>query len=176
METREAILTRRSIRAYRPEPIKAEDMQYILEAAYHAPSGGNAQPWAFVSVQEPRRLQGLRTLAPGMIATPAAAVVICMDINRTGGKNEEGKLPYVWMGLGAAMQNMLLAAHDRGLGACAIASFHAQGVSGLLKLPETLEPVLIISFGLAARIPKAPSKRPTEEIIFQEQYGGERSK
>ena len=51
------------------------------------------------------------------------------------------------LSLGAAMQNLLLAAHDKGLGACAIGSFHAPSVRSILTLPEHLEPKLLIALG-----------------------------
>ena len=47
MEIVEAIRARKSIRAYRPDPIKKEVVKEILEIATRAPSGTNTQPWEF---------------------------------------------------------------------------------------------------------------------------------
>lgn len=170
METRETILTRQSIRAYRADELTDEQIKPILDAAVRAPSGGNAQPWAFITVQKARRLQAIKAVSPGMIGTPAALIVICLDKKRIGKSGESASMPMVWMSLGAAMQNILLAAHDNGVGACAIGSFNTQSVTGLLNLPDDIQPVLIISLGLATRIPKQSSRRPDSEIIFMEQY------
>jgi len=88
-------------------------------------------------------------------------------------KTEDGEAEsMVWMDLGGLMENILLAAHDQGLGACAIGSFHEQGVSLLLKLPPTLKLALLVSIGVPARIPICPKKRPIEELVFFEEYGG----
>lgn len=53
METKEAILGRRSIRKYIDKPVELELLQEIIEAAIMAPSAMNTQPWFFVVVQKP---------------------------------------------------------------------------------------------------------------------------
>jgi nitroreductase len=172
METLDAIRTRRSVRAFREDALDPEVLKTILEAGACAPSGGNAQPWVFIGVQQKRRLQALRALSPGMVGVPAAAVVLCLDGTRTG-KNPDSPLAHmVWMDLGAAMENMLLAAHDAGLGACAVGSFNAQGVARLLNLPEHLSPALILIMGAPLKIPACPARRSLSEVIHLEQFGG----
>ncbi|MCE1255109.1 MAG: nitroreductase family protein [Anaerolineae bacterium] len=170
METREAILTRQSIRVYNANEPDDEQIKAILEAAVRSPSGGNAQPWAFISIRNARRLQAIKAVSPGMIGTPTAAIVICLDRKRIGSSGESASMPMVWMSLGAAMQNILLAAHDNGLGACAIGSFHNQSVASLLNLPDDVQPVLIISIGYPLRIPKQSSRRPNQQIAFMEKF------
>ena len=49
MDTMEALLTRRSIRKYRPEPVSIEDLKEILAAGATAPSAVNMQHWYFVA-------------------------------------------------------------------------------------------------------------------------------
>lgn len=62
METRQALLTRRSIRRYRPDPIPEQDLQEILEAGLYAPSGVNLQPWYFVAVQSQEALDEVKNM------------------------------------------------------------------------------------------------------------------
>ncbi|MCG2770105.1 MAG: nitroreductase family protein, partial [Anaerolineae bacterium] len=52
MDTIEAILSRRSIRRYRSDPIPEKDLTAILEAGRQAPSARNRQPWHFVAVTD----------------------------------------------------------------------------------------------------------------------------
>ena len=171
METFEAILTRRSVRAYRKDPVSKELLDTILLAATAAPSGGNRQPWAFIVICDRRRLQGLVSLSPGLSSEPGAIIAICLDETRAT-KTEDGDAEsMVWMDLGAAMENILLVAHDQGLGACAIGSFHEQGVRELLRLPSKLKLALLVSIGIPTRVPTGPKKRPPEEMIFFEEYG-----
>jgi nitroreductase len=68
--------------------------------------------------------------------------------------------------IGAALQNILLSAHELGLGGCAIGSFHPQGISSFLKLPEHIEPCLLVALGKPKVIPSEPRKRPLKEIYY----------
>lgn len=172
MQTLEAIHSRRSIRAFTADPVSDRELETIISAAAAAPSGGNDQMWVFISIREKKRIAALRTLAPGIIGIPPAVVVICLDNSRQTA-NPEG-VPSVMprYDIGAALQNILLAAHDVGLGGCAIGSFHSQAISSFLKLPENVEPCLLVVLGKPEVSPSAPHQRPIEEIHFYEKYEG----
>jgi len=58
-ETMKTILNRRSFRAYKPEQIRDEELQEILEAGKYAPSGGGTQPWHFTVIQKGDVLQNI---------------------------------------------------------------------------------------------------------------------
>ena len=60
MEFFEALENRRSVRRYKPDPVPREDIRRIIEAATRAPNGSNAQPWRFVVLTDPEKIQGLR--------------------------------------------------------------------------------------------------------------------
>ena len=66
MEAREALLTRRSIRRYKPDPISEEDLKEILEAGLSAPSAVNMQHWYFVAVQSPEALDEVKAVMGGV--------------------------------------------------------------------------------------------------------------
>ena len=53
MDVHEALYTTRAMRRVRPDPIPLDAQARILDAAIRAPSGGNAQPWRFVLVDDP---------------------------------------------------------------------------------------------------------------------------
>jgi albonoursin synthase len=171
MEIMEAIYTRRSIRMFTDTPVPDETLYELVKAGAAAPSGGNAQPWSFLIVHNPERVQALRAISPGIIGQPQAVIVICLDTSRSRASSETHYGAMVWMDIGAAMQNILLAAHEKGLGACAIGSFHEQGVAKLLNLPESLTPVLQVVVGVPRKIPVSPKKRPLDEICFLEEVG-----
>jgi nitroreductase len=172
MQTLDAISTRRSIRAFTSDPVSDEDMQTIIHAAVAAPTGGNAQMWVFISIQEPKRIAALRTLAPGIIGVPAAVIVMCLNRQRRTASAEGRLAAMPYYDIGAALQNILLSAHELGLGGCAIGSFHPQGISSFLNLPEYVEPCLLVVVGKPRVIPPEPRKRPFKEIYFQEKYDG----
>ena len=67
MDTMEALLTRRSIRKYRPEPVSIEDLKEILAAGATAPSAVNMQHWYFVAVQDPAALEEVKAIMGGVV-------------------------------------------------------------------------------------------------------------
>lgn len=71
------------------------------------------------------------------------------------------------------MQNLLLAAHDQGLGACAIGSFHRASLASIVSLPPHLELKLLIALGYPVSQPKAPPLRPPEEVCYLEEVGSD---
>lgn len=52
MELKEAILTRRSVRKFKADPVDKKDMEEIMATAIQAPSAGNQQTWRFVVVSD----------------------------------------------------------------------------------------------------------------------------
>src|ERR1700689_427523 len=65
METWDAIRARRNVRSYRTDPVPAEDLDRIAEAAWRAPSESNRQHWDFVIVTDPDQLRELSTVWRG---------------------------------------------------------------------------------------------------------------
>jgi nitroreductase len=177
MELVEALRTRRSVRQWSPDPVSDEKLKELVQAAAWAPSGSNNQPWAFVIIREEGNLKRLRAAAPGIAGRATAVVLMCLDRRR--GDEDPGTSEYdmVHMSLGAAMQNLLLAAHDQGLGACAIGSFHHASLASIVSLPPHLELKLLIALGYPVSQPKAPPLRPLREMCFFEevQPDGEQS-
>src|ERR1041385_2177930 len=49
----EAMFSQRSIRRFKPDPISADDLELMLEAATKAPNGGNRQPARFLVLNDP---------------------------------------------------------------------------------------------------------------------------
>lgn len=169
MELWEAIRGRRSIRSFEGRPVERGMLRRLVEAAIWAPSGGNAQTWHFVVVTDPEQLRRIRTVSPGMLGEPPAAIAVCQDL--AAAREKGGELGAFLAVVDAAMaaQNILLAAYDAGLGTCVIASFHKGAVARILGLPEGVEPVLLISVGWPEGTPPPPPRRT--DVISWERYG-----
>ncbi len=171
MELLEALYTRRSVRQWTGEPIPDDLLNKLVEAAARAPSGGNTQPWAFVIIREQGRLRRLRAAAPGIAGRAAAVILICLDRRRGDEKPGTREYDMVHLTLGAAMQNLLLAAHGQGLGACAIGSFHPASLSSIVSLPRHLELKLLVALGYPVSQPAAPTLRPLSDVCYFEEVG-----
>lgn len=127
----QAILTRRSIRSYRSDPVPAADLKKIVEAAILAPSARNQQKWHFTVITAKDVLDSVAAgIKEGLLAlgvdfmvararTPGyspihdapALIVVSADANA----------PWIQVDCGMAAENICLAAEALGLGSCVMA-------------------------------------------------------
>ncbi len=158
MEALEAILTRRSIRRYTSEPVPEDLIHRLLQAAMAAPSARNKKPWAFVVVDDRTILEAIPDFHPhaAMLREAPLAIVVCADTTRQ-------PLDGYWLqDCSAATENILLAAHALGLGACWVGvqprPEREQGLRRLLGLPDAIRPVAAVALGWPAE-KKPPANR-----------------
>jgi len=169
----EAIKTRRSIRAFTQEEISEEEVERILDAARQAPSAGNIQPWIFVVVRrsDMKRRLSKAALNQFFIEEAPVVIVVCADQERSGrGYGSRGANLYCIQDTAAATQNILLAAHALGLGACWVGAFDEEEVRLILRAPRKVRPVAIIPIGHPAEKPRTIFKRPLSEIVRRETF------
>ena len=118
METLEAIYTRKSVRNFSNKEIEEEKIEKILKAAMSAPSAINRQPWMFYVVKsESKKKEIIRLMNFGKYNSPIIIIPCGKDSKAIPLAHD-----LMYCDLGAATENILLAAHDLGLGAvwCAI--------------------------------------------------------
>ncbi|MFA5021571.1 MAG: nitroreductase family protein [Patescibacteria group bacterium] len=155
MDTLQTIFSRRSIRKYQDKEVSAELVNQILQAAMSAPSAHNQQPWHFVVIRDKKLLAEIPKFSPwaSMASEANIAILVCADL--TLKKSDQD---YWIQDCSAAVQNLLLACHDLGLGAVWTASYpmpdRMAGYKKLFKLPETIIPFALIPLGYPAEIPK----------------------
>jgi nitroreductase len=142
------IQRRRSIRQYRDAPVSDEQLEALLRAAMAAPSAGNQQPWAFVVLRDRERIDRVHDFHPyaGPLRTAALGILVCGDLSR---ERHEG---YWVQDCSAAVENLLLAAANMGLGTCWL-GVHPRpereaGCRELCALPDHLVPFALIAVGL----------------------------
>ncbi|MDH5795852.1 MAG: nitroreductase family protein [Candidatus Bathyarchaeota archaeon] len=150
MDAVEAILSRRSIRKYTSKPVPDELIEELLRAAMSAPSAGNEQPWHFVVIRDRRILNEIPKFHDysQMLNEASVAVLVCADLKE---QRHEG----FWIqDCSAATQNILVAAHARGLGAVWLGVYPVQkridGLRKLLGIPDHVMPLSLISIGYPA--------------------------
>ena len=156
MEAIQAILTRRSIRTYTPEPVPDSLITEVLTAAMSAPSAGNQQPWQFVVIADRRLREEIPKFHPyaQMVPDAPVAIAVCGDLRLESYKG------YWVQDCSAATQNLLLAAHARGLGAVWVGIYpkeeRVQRLQTLLGLPAHVIPLALVPMGFPAeRVPPA---------------------
>jgi coenzyme F420-0:L-glutamate ligase / coenzyme F420-1:gamma-L-glutamate ligase len=190
---------RRSIRRYLSLPVARELVDALLNAATAAPSAHNRQPWRFLIIEnqttkeklaramgERLRSDRLRDGDPvdaieadvsrshARLTNAPVLVLVCMtmaDMDRYADerRNRAERLMAV-QGTAMATQNLLLAAHTAGLGACSMCAplFCPETVSAALALPPDWEPQTIITLGYAADQGKPFRRRPLDEVARYE--------
>jgi nitroreductase len=149
VEAMEAILSRRSIRRYLPDPLPEEAIRRVLEAGMVAPSAGDERPWHFVVITDKEMLAAIPGFHPlaRFVPNAAAAILVCADLALS-------KYPPAdwWVqDCSAATQNILLAAHATGLGAVWLGVHPVRtridGARALFGLPETIVPFSLVVLG-----------------------------
>jgi len=176
VELWEAIKGRRSVRSFVNKPVERALLERLIEAAVWAPTGGNAQTWIFIVVNEKSRIEKIRAISPGLLGEPTALIVVCQDKDLAYKKGGElGRDTLSVMDAAIASQNIALQASAEGLGSCLVLSFHKKGIQGLINLPEHIVPELLITLGYPAESP-TPPKRKSEEVTFFNEYQAQHGK
>ncbi len=188
MNTLDAIASRRSIRKFKDTPVPTEMLQRILAAGMQAPSGKNRQPWRFVVVQGEQRAEVVRRMREGIARgkeegeDPGSAEWSANTMEQAPVYifviNPEGILPWLPHSVGqmfddvvdiqssgAAIQNMLLAAQDLGLGTLWICDVFCAYEELMRWMDEGGEMIAAVAIGYADESPLARRRKPIEEVV-----------
>lgn len=163
MDALTCLKTRRSIRSYRPDPIPREIVEDIVDCARLAPTAFNRQDWIFVVVENAvlRNRIAEATGHAAFIASAPVCVAVCC------GSTE------FWVEDGcAATENLLLAAHAHGLGACWVGGYqapYASTIGELIGAPPGQNLVSLIALGYPAEEPHV-EKRPLADVLRWERF------
>ena len=162
---------RRSIRLYSPGPVNDAAVQTLLEAAMAAPSAAGKDPWRFVVVRSRQTLKTIATALPNgqMIADAALGIAVCGELPAA----HDQQLSYLLQDCSAAIENLLLAAHVLGLGACWLGVHPREqrmnALKQILSLPPTVVPVACIALGQPGEV-KEPRTRFNPDYVHSEKW------
>ncbi len=190
------IKSRRSVKKLKPVSIPRNAIEEILDVAVSAPSAHNAQPWRFIIIddekvkikladamaqawQEDLSKNGLsrieieklieaskkRTINSSILIIPC----LTMEDMDKYPDNRRKKAEYLMavQSVSAAIENLLLAIHAKGLGACwrCAPLFCMEAVREVLKIPSEFDPQALIEIGYPLEQPKMPSRKPLKSLI-----------
>ena len=199
MTNKDLIRQRRSIRKYNNQPVSDKLVLETLEAAGYAPSAHNAQPYRFIVVSDTKAKQYLaKAMAETWIknvvkdntivkqdvvdfsvkrfSTAPVFIVACLTFEDMKKYPDERQLFERDLGiqsLGAALQNVLLSASEKGLGACWFSApiFCKDTVRQVLEVPKTVEPQAIILMGYPDEKPIVRQRKSISEFCFRNVWG-----
>jgi nitroreductase len=190
----DVVLRQRATRQFNDQPVSEALIERCLQAAVHAPSAENRQPWVFVVVRDahlratigdlsrrawrqggrqhsegrlsPSLLRDVDRGAEGGIGSAPVIVVVCGDADI----GLESTLP---SSVYPATQNLLLAATALGLGSAmtTLATLFADELRDLLELPPSIRPMAVVPIGWPNRPLGPPQRLPLRERAYRDRYG-----
>ena len=156
---------RYSVRAYQAKPIEDGELQEVLEAARIAPTAANRQPFQLIVISTKRREGELLRIynKPWFVQAP---VIICAcSIQSESWVRQNGK-KYCDVDVAIAMDHLILAATDLGLGTCWVGAFNPEEAKKVLNLADDLEPVVFTPLGYPNDKLNIKTRRPMEELVY----------
>ena len=182
MDIFEAIEKRRSIRKFKNEPVTTEHLRKILEAGRSAPSGSNSQLWYFIVVRDLETKKAVSTsskLERNQKIIFGADTIIVLVSNPELEKEYRSRSNDVlcsersWYKQDPMLagEHMVLAATALGYGTCWIAGFDDFEVKKILKVPENLAVIALITIDIPDETPRPRALKPFKEIVFEDSFG-----
>jgi nitroreductase len=173
MRVRDIVLSRRTVRQFKPEPVERSILQEVVNAGRLAPSAANLQPLEFVIIDDAKicrkvfpclrwaaYIAPLGNPKPGQ--EPMAYIITLVNLGI-----REKSFEY---DVGAAMENMILAALEAGLGSCWLLSIERERIAALLEVPPAYRVDSVLALGVPAEIPMA--EEMTESLKYWQDAEG----
>jgi len=152
-----------AVRSYQDKPIPPDVIRKIVEAGWLTASGGNAQPWHFIVVENRDTLRELgKAVRTGpYIANAPLAIVVLIE-----------KTPPAVSDASRAIQSMILTAWAEGVGSN-WTGFLVDAVKPLLGIPDEMDVLAVIPFGYPDKAIRQGKKnrKPLSEVAHRERFG-----
>jgi len=182
VEVIDSIKDRRSIRAFdKDKEITDDEINVILDAAKWYPSARNIQPIEFIVIRDKDIREKLAEVSNQIQPKIApVCIVVIADMNREWligeisphdtTTSDKGINIFMYMDAGAAIQNLMLAAHSLGIGSLWISAFDAGELRKIVKVPKHYKTLAIICLGQYSHKPRAPPKRNLDEMVHFDKF------
>ena len=185
MTVQEVVAKRRSVRRFENRLVPDDVVNELLDAAAAAPSGGNIQPLAIVTVREADRRARLAEIVGGQpwVKNAPLSLVFCLDYYKVGewakmygvdfrGHDSLGFFLIAYADVMCAAQTVVLLAEEKGLGSVYVGTIQSAipEAREFLKTPERVLPLMVLSLGYPKSVPQGIPKLPRSAIVHDEEY------
>lgn len=168
MDFRALAAARYSVRAYRPDPVPETLLAELLETVRLAPSACNRQPFRVVVLPTRGREGDLLRVYPKPWFVEAPLVLaVCAVPAEAWTRRRWDDWSAAETDATIAMDHLLLAAADRGLGTCWVAAFDPAAAREVLALPDGIVPVAFTPLGWPADAPGPKERRSLSELVIR---------
>ena len=169
MNFNELINKRYSVRAYQSDKVEDEKLQQVLNAARLAPTAANRQPIQFIVIHTAGREAELNRIYQREWFSKAPIVICACAVFSQAWSRMDNK-NYSEVDVTIAMDHLVLAATDLGLGTCWIAAFDPAAAREVLGLPNGVEPIAFTPLGYPADQPKPKKRKALSELVRYERW------
>lgn len=162
------VKSRRSVRAYKAEPVEEEKLLRILEAAMKAPSAGNLQAYKAIIVRDEAKKKGLVQAALYQEFIAQAPVVLAFFAHPEVSAvkyNQRGEELYSVQDATIACAYAQLAATALGLGTVWVGAFDDQAVAQVLGADREWRPIALLPIGYSDESPPPTTRRSLGEVV-----------
>ena len=169
----EIIKNRRSIRRYQDKEIPEEIVDKLIESLIWAPSAGNLQSRKFHFVFNKKTREELMkttTFRQRFVSQAPLSVVCSTDAGIVKVYGEKGEKLFSICDVSASIQNLLLTAHNEGLGSCWVGAFDEKGVKEILGIPDAVRVVVLLPVGYPDEAPSMPVRKSRAEIFVSDKW------
>lgn len=173
----ELLTTRRSVRCFTEEPVSAETIAELVNAAAYAPSWKNTQTTRYTAVTDRTLIERIANeCCAGFahnqgIISGAPVLMVLTTVEGRSGFERDGAFSTPkgthWQSFdaGIAAQTFCLAAHEKGLGTVMLGIFDEVKLAEILPIPEGQQVSVLIPLGYPAEAPNAPRRKTAEELL-----------
>ena len=185
MTVMDIIESRNSIRKYRTDEVPDEMLAQVLRAARLAPSWRNQQCWRFIvlrdSTLKSRIIKCTSVFNQSWLGREPVLVVACGDPALSGSKNNQS---YYLVDVAIAMEHLVLAATELGLGTCWIGGFEETDIKKLLHIPDNIRVVALTPLGfpedkeglvgrIAKKVVNSKDRHSIDSFVYTDTWGTE---
>ena len=162
---------RKSIRSYKPQDVSEEDLNYVLEAFRKAPSAKNLQPWKLIVVKDRKKINDLAIACNNQtFLTQAPVLIVACALEDEAYGKMGGYMNSFPVDIGIALEHLILAATERGLGTCWIGAFNEKMVKDVLDIPDNVRVVALTPLGYPAEEGRLRGRKSLSEIVCYDRY------
>jgi len=169
MDFSDLITPRGSIRGYKPDSVEEEKLLAILEAARIAPTAHNNQPFRLIVIHTEGREEELRQIYGRPWFTQPPIVICIVGVPSEGWVRHDGK-NYYEVDVAIAMDHLILAAANLGLGTCWIGAFNPEAAREILNLPDDVVPVAFTPLGYPDKKAREKIRKPLDALVHYEKW------
>jgi nitroreductase len=162
---------RYSVRAYEAVPVEDDKLDQVLQAARLAPTAANRQPFQVIVIHTAGREEELQRVYPKPWFTEGPLVVGIVALPAESWyRKKYDDMNYCYVDCAIAMDHLILAAHELGLGTCWIADFNPGAAREVLELPDGAELVAITPLGYPNDEPKPKRRKSLSDLVRYERW------